>query len=114
MSYESDCNIRAEIMPCPICGVRAACTCREDALDLEEKACPDNYATYDGWGDLDQYTGLETCADCGAHGLCECWRDELDLEDQVDMMLSDVCPICGDHDPYACECGCNDPDAVPF
>ena len=28
MSY--DCNIRAEIIPCPHCGVRAACTCRGD------------------------------------------------------------------------------------
>jgi hypothetical protein len=112
MSYESDCNIRAEIVPCPHCGVRAACTCREDALDYKVNAFHD---AWDDWDDPDQYIGIVgPCIDCGAHGLCECWRDELDLEDQVDMMLSDVCPICGDHDPYACECGCNDPDAVPF
>ncbi len=48
MSY--DCDICAEIVPCPYCGIRAACTCRwdtdhEDQLDCllcdGESNCPD-------------------------------------------------------------------------
>jgi len=90
MSYESDCNDYAPYGD-P----------QRNAMDCEEYA------------DLDPCVEIGPCIDCGAHGLCECWRDELDLEDQLDCLLSDVCPICGDHDPYACECGCND-DAAPF
>ena len=91
MSYESNCD------DYDLCGDLIS-----DDLEYEENAF------YDGWIDPDP------CPDCGTQGACECWRDELDLEDQLDCLLCDRCPICGDIDPYACECGCNDPDAVPF
>jgi hypothetical protein len=97
MSYESDCNDYA-IHGNP----------QQDAMDYEENARHDRF---DGWGDEDEDG---KCLDCGSKGACECWRDGADLEDQLDHLLDDCCPICGDHDPYACECGCNDDDAVPF